>query len=55
MKGGEPESTTPEQHAAIIDREETKWSTVIMAPASRLASENGNDGKAAASLKRRYP
>jgi hypothetical protein len=29
MKGGEPESTTPEEHAAIIDREETKWSTVI--------------------------
>jgi hypothetical protein len=28
MKGGEPESTTPEEHAAIIDREETKWPTV---------------------------
>ena len=28
-EGGEPESTTPEEHAAIIDREETKWSTVI--------------------------
>jgi len=28
MKGGEPESTTPEERAAIIDREETKWSTV---------------------------
>jgi tripartite-type tricarboxylate transporter receptor subunit TctC len=28
-EGGEPESTTPEGHAAIIDREETKWSTVI--------------------------
>jgi tripartite-type tricarboxylate transporter receptor subunit TctC len=29
FEGGEPESTTPEQHSAIIDREETKWSTVI--------------------------
>jgi tripartite-type tricarboxylate transporter receptor subunit TctC len=29
LEGGEPESTTPEEHAAIIDREETKWSTVI--------------------------
>ena len=29
FEGGEPESTTPEEHAAIIDREETKWSTVI--------------------------
>jgi tripartite-type tricarboxylate transporter receptor subunit TctC len=31
MEGGEPESTTPAQHAAIIDREETKWSSVIRA------------------------
>jgi tripartite-type tricarboxylate transporter receptor subunit TctC len=30
-EGGEPESTTPEQHAAVIDREETKWSAVIRA------------------------
>jgi tripartite-type tricarboxylate transporter receptor subunit TctC len=29
LEGGEPEPTTPEQHAAIIDREETKWSAVI--------------------------
>ena len=29
LEGGDPESTTPEEHAAIIDREETKWSTVI--------------------------
>jgi tripartite-type tricarboxylate transporter receptor subunit TctC len=28
-EGGEPEPTTPEQHAAVIDREETKWSAVI--------------------------
>jgi tripartite-type tricarboxylate transporter receptor subunit TctC len=28
-EGGEPEPTTPEQHAAIIDREEAKWSAVI--------------------------
>ena len=28
-EGGEPESTTPEQHSAIIDREETKWPKVI--------------------------
>jgi tripartite-type tricarboxylate transporter receptor subunit TctC len=30
-EGGEPEPTTPEEHAAVIDREETKWSTVIRA------------------------
>ena len=30
-EGGEPESTTPEQHAAAIDREESKWSAVIRA------------------------
>jgi tripartite-type tricarboxylate transporter receptor subunit TctC len=30
-EGGEPESTTPEQHAAVIDREEAKWSAVIRA------------------------
>jgi tripartite-type tricarboxylate transporter receptor subunit TctC len=29
-EGGEPESTTPEQHA-VIDREESKWSAVIRA------------------------
>jgi len=29
FEGGEPEPTTPEQHAAVIDREETKWSAVI--------------------------
>jgi tripartite-type tricarboxylate transporter receptor subunit TctC len=29
LEGGEPEPTTPEEHAAIIDREATKWSTVI--------------------------
>ena len=29
LEGGEPESTTPEEHAAIIDREETKWSAAI--------------------------
>jgi tripartite-type tricarboxylate transporter receptor subunit TctC len=28
-EGGEPESTTPEEHAAVIDREEAKWSAVI--------------------------
>lgn len=31
MEGGEPEPTTPQQHAEIIDREETKWSSVIHA------------------------
>jgi tripartite-type tricarboxylate transporter receptor subunit TctC len=31
FEGGEPESTTPEEYAAIIDREETKWSAVIHA------------------------
>jgi len=30
-EGGEPESTTPEQHAVVIDREESKWSAVIRA------------------------
>ncbi len=30
-EGGEPELTTPEQQAAIIDREEAKWSAVIRA------------------------
>jgi tripartite-type tricarboxylate transporter receptor subunit TctC len=29
LEGGEPEPTTPEQHAAVIDREETKWSAAI--------------------------
>jgi tripartite-type tricarboxylate transporter receptor subunit TctC len=27
--GAEPMPTTPEEHAAVIDREETKWSTLI--------------------------
>jgi tripartite-type tricarboxylate transporter receptor subunit TctC len=31
LAGGEPEPTTPEQHAAVIDREETKWSAAIRA------------------------
>jgi tripartite-type tricarboxylate transporter receptor subunit TctC len=31
FEGGEPEPTTPQEHAAIIDREETKWSAVIRA------------------------
>jgi tripartite-type tricarboxylate transporter receptor subunit TctC len=30
-EGGEPASTSPEQHAAVIDREETKWAAVIRA------------------------
>jgi tripartite-type tricarboxylate transporter receptor subunit TctC len=29
LEGGEPEPTSPEEHAAIIDREETKWSAAI--------------------------
>jgi tripartite-type tricarboxylate transporter receptor subunit TctC len=29
QEGGEPLPTTPEEHAAIIDREETKWSTLV--------------------------
>ena len=28
-EGGEPAPTTPAEHAAVIDREETKWSAVI--------------------------
>jgi tripartite-type tricarboxylate transporter receptor subunit TctC len=31
FEGGEPESTTPEQQAAVIDQEATKWSAVIRA------------------------
>jgi tripartite-type tricarboxylate transporter receptor subunit TctC len=30
-EGGEPEPTTPEQHAVVIDREEAKWSAAIRA------------------------
>jgi tripartite-type tricarboxylate transporter receptor subunit TctC len=29
QEGAEPMPTTPEEHAAIIDREETKWSAII--------------------------
>jgi tripartite-type tricarboxylate transporter receptor subunit TctC len=29
QEGAEPMPTTPEEHAEIIDREETKWSTLI--------------------------
>jgi tripartite-type tricarboxylate transporter receptor subunit TctC len=29
QEGAEPESTSPEQHAKLIDEEETKWSTLI--------------------------
>jgi len=29
QEGAEPLPTTPEEHAAVIDREETKWSTLI--------------------------
>jgi tripartite-type tricarboxylate transporter receptor subunit TctC len=29
QEGGEPAPTTPEEHAAVIDHEETKWSAVI--------------------------
>ena len=29
QEGAEPMPTTPEEHAAIIDREEAKWSTLI--------------------------
>jgi tripartite-type tricarboxylate transporter receptor subunit TctC len=31
QEGAEALPTTPEQHAAVIDREETKWSTLIKA------------------------
>jgi tripartite-type tricarboxylate transporter receptor subunit TctC len=31
FEGGEPELTTPEQHAAVIEREYAKWSAVIRA------------------------
>jgi tripartite-type tricarboxylate transporter receptor subunit TctC len=31
QEGGEPEPTTPEEHAAVIDREAAKWSAVIRA------------------------
>jgi len=29
QEGAEPTPTSPEEHAAVIDREETKWSTLI--------------------------
>ena len=29
QEGAEPMPTTPEEHAAVIDREETKWSALI--------------------------
>jgi tripartite-type tricarboxylate transporter receptor subunit TctC len=29
QEGAEPESTSSEQHAKLIDEEETKWSTLI--------------------------
>ena len=29
QEGAEPMPTTPEEHAAMIDREETKWAAVI--------------------------
>ena len=29
QEGAEPMPTTPEEHAAVIDREETKWSAII--------------------------
>jgi tripartite-type tricarboxylate transporter receptor subunit TctC len=31
QEGAEPEPSTPQEHAAVIDREETKWSAVIKA------------------------
>jgi tripartite-type tricarboxylate transporter receptor subunit TctC len=31
LEGGEPAPTTPAEHAAVIDHEETKWSAVIHA------------------------
>jgi tripartite-type tricarboxylate transporter receptor subunit TctC len=37
LEGGEPEPTTPEEQAAIIDREETKWSAVIRAAGITLS------------------
>jgi tripartite-type tricarboxylate transporter receptor subunit TctC len=29
QEGAEPMPTTPQEHAEVIDREETKWSTLI--------------------------
>lgn len=29
QEGAEPKPTTPEEHAAVIDREESKWSALI--------------------------
>ena len=42
-EGGEPEPTTPEEHAAVIDREETKWSAVIRAAGIRSRSRAADD------------
>ena len=30
QEGAEPVPTSPEEHAAVIDREETKWSRLII-------------------------
>ena len=29
QEGAEPMPTTPEEHAAVLDREDTKWSAII--------------------------
>jgi len=36
IDGAEPLSTTPEEYAADIDREETKWSQVVKAIGLRV-------------------
>ncbi|MGH8512996.1 MAG: tripartite tricarboxylate transporter substrate binding protein, partial [Gammaproteobacteria bacterium] len=35
QEGAEPMPTTPEEHAAVIDREETKWSAIIKSIATK--------------------
>jgi len=33
--GAEPVGSTPEEYAADIDREETKWSAIVKLPGAR--------------------
>ena len=43
QEGAEPLSTTPEEHAAIIDREDTKWSAIIKSGSQpRTRNENAD-------------
>ena len=40
QEGAEPMPTTPEEHAAIIDREETKWAAIIKSAGIQAKNED---------------